>query len=227
MTQNPNQLYCSDKAMTPHIMKIFQGEYLPPVPGFFEKCAVLDIGANVGGWSFWFLRTMANQNWCNPEFDVYEPSAHNFAELKINLGQEKNVRLHNVAVSKEAGTVQLFGGKNNCGECSLFKGSEQGEKTETVTAVAARTLPRADIVKIDTEGSEVDILDGYVKQAGNRPTWIFLEYHGENNRHGVDAILREADYILAHIKPERPGRGVAFYLLRDSYAKVYQANYVD
>lgn len=213
--------------MTPHIMKIFQGEYLPPVPGFFESCTILDVGANVGGFSFWVLRAMANQNWCRPTIHCYEPFSKNFEELKINLGQEKNVTLHNVAVTKDAGEVKLFTGKNNCGECSLFKGAEQGDGVETVQAISSASLPAADIVKLDTEGSEVDILQGYVAKAGNRPTWIFLEYHGEVNRHGVDTILREADYILAHIKPERPGRGVAFYVLRASYPKIYQTDYVD
>lgn len=226
-TNSNNTLFCSDESMKPHIQKVFQGEYRPPVPGFFETCTILDIGANVGAFSFWVLRTMANQNWCRPTIHCYEPFPKNFEELKINLEKEPGVQLHQVAVTKEDGTATLFTGLHNCGECSLVKGAEQGEGTVTVQTIAARDLPKADIVKLDTEGSEVEILSGYITKAKNRPTWVMLEYHGEAKRNGVDNILHDADYILIHIAPERPGRGVAFYLLRDQFSRIYQANYVE
>jgi FkbM family methyltransferase len=227
MAQPSNTLFCSDESMKPHIQKVFQGEYCPKIPGFFETCTILDVGANVGAFSFWVLRVMANQNWCRPTVHCYEPFPKNFIELQTNLGKEPNVQLHQAAVTKQNGTAELYTGLHNCGECSLFKGAEQGDSKVTVPTVAAGELPKADIVKLDTEGSEVDILDGYVREAGNRPTWVLLEYHGEANRNGVDNILHQAGYILTHVAPERPGRGVAFYVHRDKYASIYQTNYHD
>jgi FkbM family methyltransferase len=211
-----------------HIEKIFQGEYLPPVPGFFTECTVLDVGANVGAFSFWLLRKMANQNWCNPTVHCYEPMSKNFEELKVNLGSEARVTLHNVAVGTEAGKRTLFMGKNNPGECSLFKGDEQlADQTQEVEVINAATLPKADILKLDTEGAEVEILGGYVRDAGNRPTWILMEFHGEDRRHAVDVILHDAGYLLVKCSVDRPGRGVSFYLLKDSFPAVYKQAYTD
>src|SRR5262245_18916690 len=46
----------------------------------------------------------------------------------------------------------------NCGEASFYDIGEQSTATVEVETKAPEVLPKAQIVKIDTEGSEVDIL---------------------------------------------------------------------
>lgn len=217
-----NTLHCSNAAMHSHIEKIFAGEYLPSPAGFFEKCTILDVGANVGAFTFWVTRKMANQHWCNPTVHCYEPMSKNFEELTLNLGAEPGVHLHNVAVGKEDGPRTLYLGKNNPGECSLHKGSEQSEESEQVQVVPASSMPEADILKLDVEGNEVEILQGYIQVAKRRPTWILLEFHGDGRRAKLDKILHTAGYILTKCDVSRPGRGVSFYLHQDAYQGLYK-----
>ena len=52
-------------------------------------------------------------------------------------------------------------------------------------------LPKANIVKIDTEGSEVDILQ---RMASRDFDVVMLEYHSEANRRKVEKLL--PDFFL-------------------------------
>jgi hypothetical protein len=58
-------------------------------------------------------------------------------------------------------------------------------------------MPRAHILKLDAEGSEIEILSGLDSIDYEL---VLLEYHAENNRRLFDAILR--DYALSAVTRE-------------------------
>ena len=144
----------------------------------------------------------ALKRWPGAHVHCYEPLPDNFALLKRNLGQfeGRSVSLHNFAVG-DPSLTRLYLGRNNCGEASFYDIGEQTTNTVEVETKAPDVLPKAHIVKIDTEGSEVDIL---ARMASLDFDAIMLEYHSEANRRKIDALLQ--DYVLAggHHPPPEP-----------------------
>ena len=61
--------------------------------------------------------------------------------------------LHNFAVG-DPSRERLYLGLNNCGEASFYDIGEQSPTFVEVETKAPSVLPRAHIIKIDTEGSE-------------------------------------------------------------------------
>ncbi|MET0380942.1 MAG: hypothetical protein ABWZ94_03470 [Methyloceanibacter sp.] len=70
-------------------------------------------------------------------------------------------------------------------------------------------LPKAHIVKIDTEGSEVDILE---RLGSFDHDVILLEYHSEANRRKIDALL--GDFFLVGGEVRHLHRGTLKYMHR-------------
>jgi FkbM family methyltransferase len=164
-----------------HISKIFVGEYDIPdhLLNPFAKgseVTILDIGANIGGFAFW-----ASTRWPGCKIHCYEPIPDNFAVLQQNVRSiYPYVELTQAAVAGFQGEREMYLGRNNCGEASFFKREEQSDQKILVQTVKGLDLPVADIIKIDTEGSEIlildEITDGVIK--GKKPPLAYLiEYH--------------------------------------------------
>jgi FkbM family methyltransferase len=171
--------------MRSHVQKVLAGEY--DIPYRHSAPVILDIGANVGSFAAWALK-----RWPGAHVHCYEPLPDNFALLTRNLGQfaGSSVSLYNFAVG-DPSLTRLYLGRNNCGEASFY---DIGEQSTVCVEVEARTpdvLPKAQIVKIDTEGSEVEILTRMTSLDFDA---VMLEYHSEANRRRIDTLLQ--DYVL-------------------------------
>lgn len=130
--------------------KIFnQGEYDVPVKNVRR---ILDIGGNFGLFSI-----KASQDFPEAEIIAYEPWHENAEVFRRNTKDIPQIKL------VEAG-VRLIGhegeemhrGRNRM--CCSFH-TQEGE-AQIVATVSALELPKADLVKIDTEGCELEILQG-------------------------------------------------------------------
>lgn len=212
--------------MITHIGKIWGGEYRIPLEleSTPEKpVTVLDIGANIGGFAMWVLHHSNYRVIC------YEPNKKNFELLERNVDirtydprdiskvaifddsrKENDMRLcelHNVAVSDEEGEARLYHGLHNWGEHSLYKGEEQGDTYDTVKTIHAKDLPKAQIIKIDTEGSEVKI----IKNIKYQPIVYAIEYHSEENRNVIYEYLKN-QYRLCYSDSDRPNYGILIYV---------------
>ena len=188
--------------MIPHIRKIFMGEY--EIPFQSPNPVILDIGANIGGFTRW-----AGARWANSQIVCFEPVKSNFELLKKNTSDMSNVQLINSGVGSSDRKQQIFYGKHNIGEASLFKGYEQVDDGEEVDIVSAATLPACHIIKIDTEGSEIEIIENYQHD----PAVYLIEYHSEENRLKIDEYLRD-EYILIESKCDKPNYGIVKYALK-------------
>jgi FkbM family methyltransferase len=195
---------CPDE-MIPHIEQLFKDEYA--LPGYTKKNPViLDIGANVGGFAVWALA-----KWPSATIHCYEPNPENFKYLEKNLKnihdtKENQFNLNNSAVG-DPSRNKLYLGKHNCGECSLYQVGEQKEEYINITTIHPIDLPHADVLKIDTEGSELDILLGLPRIEYDA---IALEYHSEKDRRIIDNIL--CDYTAVHGFIRTKDRGVISYI---------------
>jgi FkbM family methyltransferase len=191
--------------MIPHVQQVIQGEY--SIPNYKKPDPViLDIGANVGAYAIWaFLK------WPQATIHCYEPNPDNFSYLQQNLKNihpDKKYRLYNVAVGKP-NKNKLYLGKHNCGECSLYQIGEQKDEYITVNTIPPTELLKADIIKIDTEGSELDILRGVSLEYDA----IAIEFHSESDRRKIDNLLKK--YTAVHGFVRTRDKGVMSYLRND------------
>lgn len=192
-------LHCP-KDMVSHVQKVLTGEYV--IPFQKENVVILDIGANVGAFAIFAL-----QKWPTATIHCYEPNPTTFQYLQHNLKTifpTRNATPYNVAIGNPKNT-KLYLGKHNCGECSLYHQDEQIEDHVIVKTIPPKELPPADILKIDTEGSELDILKG----VNLNYSIITLEYHSEKDRRKIDKVLKDYSAISGFIRTL--GKGVITY----------------
>jgi FkbM family methyltransferase len=190
-------------SMAVHVQKVLGGEY--DLPYEHPNPVILDIGANIGAFALW-----AVGRWPGCRLHCYEPLPSNFDLLRQNLAHlpAATVSLHAFAIGDPSRT-RLFLGKNNCGEASFFDLGEQSSESVEVLTRSPDVLPGANLIKVDAEGSEVEILAGMGRIESDV---IVLEYHSESNRRRVDALL--AGYVLVGGQVRGPHRGVLKYVHR-------------
>lgn len=190
--------------VSPYLDSVFEGEYDIPL-SFDYAPRILDIGANCGAFSLW-----AKERWSGAQIFAYEPHPGNFAYLKENTAGLPCIALHNYAIGAPGFRV-LFDGPRNCGEASFFfqqdlKEAPTGSHVEVFSPL---TLPQADIIKLDTEGCELEILEPLVR-AGRKFSAVLFEYHRLGDRRRLDSLLSDYELVGAHLYD--PGRGVMKYV---------------
>jgi FkbM family methyltransferase len=165
---------------------------------------VFDVGANVGDWS---LRVFSSA----PEAFIYafEPIPQAYSVLEKNL-KIHPARVFNKAISNKKGekAIAYYNRSQQWAELSSFYRRQEVEKQCDLIPVLL-TVPTSDLdsfcmeknidaidfLKIDTEGSELDILKGAQRLLSNkRVAYVQFEYGGTY----IDAqtTLKEAFDIL-------------------------------
>jgi FkbM family methyltransferase len=197
-----------------------------------ELETVLDVGANVGHWtaSLLALRPTAT-------IHAFEPCRSAY-ETILNRGFPANVVAHRCALSSHAGTSRLhvFSEGSQLNSLHNRHGLEDGygippaDKTEeipcqTVDAVCREhALRRVDFMKIDTEGHEIDVLQGSVESLrSGMLRRIQFEYGGcyiDSRRLLKDAfeVFHGLDYVLFRIIPT----GLVAHLRYDQRLETFQ-----
>ena len=184
--------------MISHVGKIFQGEYA--IGGMGKSPYIIDIGANVGGFAVW-----AHEYFDKPKIDCYEPIKENYNLLRQNI-EGTDIAVRNFAIGKEDGERMMYYGLHNCGEASLYEGEEQRAEGEMVKVMSAKHLPECDIMKIDTEGAEIEILENLTIQ----PVVFLIEFHSAWNRRRIDELLY--DYTLIECTMRGYNYGILKYI---------------
>jgi FkbM family methyltransferase len=153
--------------------------------------SVLDLGANIGTFSL-YLQSVAR----GIRIHCYEPSRETRAQLEKNLtenGLLDFVTVHPFAITnREESRTLYFAGQSGSNSLFLDQVTEGGE------TVQCRTLAQAvegcggniDLLKIDTEGAEVEILDNVDPETWTKIQRVVLEYH-EDVRPGCHKIVMD------------------------------------
>ena len=171
---------------------------------------VFDVGANVG---LFALRTLMEHPKCR--IHCFEPSPLAQQLLAINVGQFEETVIHNQGLFNRDMQTDLHINRYNTGQNSIrFTGRHQGQTvTIELKDAGARfdelDLEYLDVLKIDTEGCEVEIL----KSMGDRlerVDYVLLEYHTEQDRRIIDQLLTMFHLFGAHSKI--PGVGTVKYM---------------
>jgi FkbM family methyltransferase len=188
-----------------HCADVLAGCYDVPVE-FDQPPVILDLGANVGAFARW-----ASARWPGSILHCYEPDPANFALLKktvATLTTATPPALYKTAVSDEQGWRPLYRGQHNCGEHSLHQLGEQQAASCAVSVMSAADLPLADLIKLDTEGSEWPILRTLSEEGALcEVRAIVLEYHSEGDRERITALLQAEGFTLHAYKLRHTDRG--------------------
>ena len=137
--------------------------------GPLQKGIIFDVGANVGTISKRYRELFPRAT-----IHCFEPTSEAFGELGENLKGYSNIVLNNLAVASSAGKRTLY--LNNWHATnSLFprstgrrywteRGEPKGKETVAVTTLDSyaeeRGLDYIDILKMDTQGGELEVLGG-------------------------------------------------------------------
>jgi FkbM family methyltransferase len=132
---------------------------LPPRP------IIVDAGANIGISAMWFLG-------CYPDaiLHAFEPARDNYHLLEENFSHNEQIRLFQAALGREEGDVTLYHGSSP-GEHSLMSANKETDERVRLMKLAshmdAENLDRIDLLKLDVEGSELDVLVGLGERIRN------------------------------------------------------------
>lgn len=170
---------------------------------------VFDVGGYVGVYATFFARQAgpAGQVWS------FEPNPRNFEELTFNtaLNGVANVTLLNFGLGDVEGQIEFVvnpayparGSADATTRAALLK--KPGSRAITVEVhrlddlIADVSLPQPDFVKLDVEGLEADVLNGFARTLADRGPELFIEIHGPI-RPDMAEMLASAGYAFRHIE---------------------------
>lgn len=156
---------------------------------FFTKNdspTIIDCGANIGLSTVYFKTLHPKAN-----ITSFEPDKKIFNVLQNNIISSgfKNINLINKGLSAKNGEVSFFSEGADGGRIALESDNKQ-LSTITVTKLSPFLQQHVDFLKIDIEGSEIEVIEeckDYLKNVDS----IFIEYHSQTSKkQGLDSILK-------------------------------------
>ena len=197
----------SDNTLDRLVMReILAGQAYPKIASSADL--IWDIGANIGAATLYFAKTYPNA-----KIVCFEPSQDIVWDcLKENTNRIRSrVTLcpFGLAARSEERSMNEWRDSTVTRSCKHQRG-ELVVELPACKFVTPPTPQNVTIVKIDTEGCEVEILDALPEK--NRIPMFYIEYHSESDRREIDEILPEHDVVRAESK--RKHRGTVCYLHR-------------
>lgn len=139
----------------------------------------IDIGGNIGFWSYDFCQRFK-------DVQIFEPDNSNLKCLKTNLQQFTNFTIHEVGLGKEKITRKFYTSPTTSGGHSFYRDQifEEGVgQTECdVHVLDDYNFTDVDLIKIDTQGSEYDILQGAKHTLINNNPILNIEIEHKNEQ---------------------------------------------
>jgi FkbM family methyltransferase len=166
---------------------------------------VVDVGANIGAFSLYQVMVKRAQL-----VIAFEPSPQVFPRLARNVlvNGLTNVRTVNAAVGDRVGVVTFSEGPLSMNG----RVSESGSTSVPCVTLDQELsdIARVDILKIDTEGFEIRVLQGAIEIL-KKTDRVALELHYPGERQEIDSILLPLGFYLAETSND-----LVFYRRRDS-----------
>jgi len=167
--------------------------------GVDRDATMLDIGANIGLISLNILSLMPSTR-----IHAFEPGPRSAAYLRETLSLNSlhdRISLHPYALSNQAGSraFAMHGRRHSSGDGFADTGRAGGSRSITVQTTtldgwwSENGCPEIHVIKVDTEGSELWVLEGARALIGELRPAIVLEINATNLQayeHGPEAIER-------------------------------------
>lgn len=155
---------------------VYQDMCRNKAPDLVNSRLVLDIGANVGLWTF---RMAALYPECH--FIAYEPFPINVKHFEMGLDKNgyKNVTLHALAVTEHGNPITLHMDPTNSGSAGYYNMENVMFPSARVPSVSLNsvfaTLPMVDAMKLDIEGMEFHLFNGF--EYWDKLKSVYMEIH--------------------------------------------------
>ena len=169
---------------------ILEGRTYPHLPFVDDVQVVLDIGANAGA----ATRYLAHHR---PDAKIYafEPAAGPRQFLERNVAHLPNVTVHPVGLGREDVEVPLYHGLyDDISGSTIFRPDANRDDTEvirlrrTAAWLDEQGLDRLDIVKLDIEGTEIEVLEELVPWLPTIKV-LYVEYDSRQARKALGRLL--------------------------------------
>lgn len=125
-----------------------------------------DIGANIGAYSLWTSSVSDSVR-----IEAFEPDQELCDRLRFNLETNaltSRVHINNLALGRQAGTMQLVQDEANRGQNQVLEASNESQHTVQVETLHSfqtnQGIQDLAALKIDIEGGEVDVMEPYFDQ---------------------------------------------------------------
>ncbi|MDX2242203.1 MAG: FkbM family methyltransferase [Leptolyngbyaceae cyanobacterium bins.302] len=196
----------------PLLQKVLNGQEYPlfELPNYLAT-TIVDIGAHMGAASLFF-----REHFPKATIYAFEPSATNFHYLAGNVANFSTIHPHPYGLFREDRTEKLYVGHCQTMQNSILPSVETSDEFEEISLKQASCVLKSlevdtiSILKVDTEGCEVDILrdlaDWFPKI-----DFIYLEYHSESDRLEIEQLLHPL-FCLAASHSNFPHRGSNAYV---------------
>ena len=158
---------------------------------------IVDVGANIGAASVFFAL-----NYPEASIFSFEPVIKNYKLAKENTQHFKNIKIFNFGAYDENKRANIYLNQRNSGSHSIirnWRGSDD-KKSEKIRLInLGEFLPSlkvsiVDVLKIDTEGCELPILNSLSQFIPNIKV-IYLEYHTSADKKKIITILGKTHYV--------------------------------
>ena len=137
----------------------------------------IDIGGNIGFWSRDFCKNFAN-------VEIFEPEPSNIECLEENLKGNKNYNLYKVGLGAREEKKTFYTSKTVSGGHSFFRDQvfedSVKESVLQIKKLDDYNFTDVDLIKIDTQGSEYDILLGGQQTLLNNDCVLNIEIEHKN-----------------------------------------------
>lgn len=183
-----------------HVLSVLIKEKFVDQEYYFEcihdNPVIIDCGANIGISMLYFKSLFPNSViYC---FEPY-PKAYHYLERNIAINKLQHVVVHKNAVSDKGGDFDLhIPGNDNIINARISGGGFTGGNTEKVRCVKlsdqVRLLSPVELVKLDVEGSEMDVLQelGEAAILGKKTIHqLIIEFHQSHfgSKESLDNVL--------------------------------------
>jgi FkbM family methyltransferase len=163
-----------------------------PAPGW----TVVDVGANVGVFAVRQARRGARVLSFEPNRDCFRRLSRTVVEN--GLTEAISVHNHAVGAAVGVGTLSVPNNRTALGSVTpLDSASDAGPAPIRITSLdqvlPAQGVDHVDLMKIDTEGAEVDVLRGATETLRHTDR-VVLEYHSEALRREVGRLLADSGF---------------------------------
>jgi FkbM family methyltransferase len=150
-----------------------------------------------------------------------EPAREAYALLARNAQHFPKVRPHALGLWREDAEVPLYRSGTDSVTGSVGRSSWNTDDSELVQVrradrwVSEQGLERIDVLKLDTEGCEVAILESLAAWLPETRI-VYVEYHSEEDRMRIDALLSPTHILVAgHVIHAH--RGEFCYVARSAF----------
>ncbi|HSA54352.1 MAG TPA: FkbM family methyltransferase [Gemmatimonadaceae bacterium] len=171
----------------PNLM--YRQAYLIPRP--LGDGAILDVGANIGLAAAWFASRYPGR-----PVHCFEPLTANTRLIALNC---PGAVVNAVAVGAAPGTIELSVDEDSVMASSIATRWDTHPRRVPVIRlddyVTGRDIDRVALLKIDTEGMELDVLNG-ASETLARTEQVAMETHGDVRHSAVLDRLREAGFHI-------------------------------